>query len=95
LWICFTACGHMPPVSCWLVWQSVFGTLFQPVFPDSSDDGDNPTPNTCLLCHSDRRLKKSKLTDASKPLIVSFSLEIPNSSPHAANSLEQIDLSAR
>jgi len=48
------------------VWQSVCGTVFQPVFPDSSDDGDKPAQKKCLLCHSDRRLKKSKLTDASK-----------------------------
>jgi hypothetical protein len=48
------------------VWQFVFGTLFQRVFPDSSDDGGNPAQKKCLLCHLGRRLKKSKLTDASK-----------------------------
>jgi hypothetical protein len=36
------------------------------VFPDSSDES-NPAQKKCRLCHSGRRLKKSKLTDASKP----------------------------
>ena len=54
----------MPPASFWLVWRFVFGTPFRRVFLDSSDD--NPAQKKCLLCRSDRRLKKSKLTDASK-----------------------------